>query len=56
MCLTKIIWAFAVDPTATQTAHLLRFDRNPVNQYYGLFNGIDRVYIRRLCGRGAKNF
>jgi transposase len=33
----KIMWAFAVDLTATQTAHLLRLDRKTVNRYYGLF-------------------
>jgi len=31
------MWAFAVDLTATQTAHLLRLDRKTVNRYYGLF-------------------
>lgn len=33
----KIMWAFAVDLTATQTAHLLGFDRKTINRYYGLF-------------------
>ena len=31
------MWAFAVDLTATQTAHLLSLDRKTVNRYYGLF-------------------
>jgi transposase len=33
----KIMWAFAVDLTATQTALLLGLDRKTVNRYYGLF-------------------
>jgi hypothetical protein len=33
----KVMKAFAVDLTATQTAHLLGFDRKTVNRYYGLF-------------------
>ena len=33
----KIMGAFAVDLMATQTAHLLGFDRKTVNRYFGLF-------------------
>ena len=33
----KLMHAFALDLTATQTAHLLRLDRKTVNRYYGLF-------------------
>lgn len=33
----KIMKAFAVDSTATQTAHFLDLDRKTVNRYYSLF-------------------
>jgi len=33
----KIMWAFAVDLTATQTAHILGLDRKTINRYYQLF-------------------
>jgi len=33
----KIMWAFAVDLTATQTAHMLGLDRKTINRYYQLF-------------------
>ena len=36
----KIMKAFAVDLTATQTAHLLGFDRKTVNRYYRLFREV----------------
>ncbi len=31
------MWAFAVDLTATQTAHMLGLDRKTINRYYQLF-------------------
>jgi transposase len=33
----KIMWAFAVDLTATQTALFIGLDRKTINRYYGLF-------------------
>src|SRR5271154_2279411 len=43
----KIMWAFAVDLTATQTAHLLGLDRKTVNRYYGLFRAAIHAHQRR---------
>src|ERR1700733_10817762 len=46
----KIMWAFAVDLTATQTAHLLGLDRKTVNRYYGLFRaGIHAHQSRQIA-------
>jgi hypothetical protein len=33
----KIMWPFAVDLAAMQTAHMLGLDRKTINRYYGLF-------------------
>ena len=33
----KVMRAFAVDMTATQTAEFLGLNRNTVNRYFGLF-------------------
>ena len=38
------MWAFAVDLTASQTAHLLGFDRKTINRYYGLFRVAIHAY------------
>ena len=43
----KIMWAFAVDLTATQTALLLGLDRKTVNRYYGLFRAAIHAYQTR---------
>ena len=41
------MWAFAVDLTATQTAHLLCLDRKTINRYYGLFRAAIHAHQRR---------
>jgi transposase-like protein len=48
----KIMWAFAVDLTATQTAHMLGLDRKTINRYYGLFaiHAHQRRQIAALVG------
>jgi transposase len=43
----KIMWAFAVDLTATQTALLLGRDRKTINRYYGLFRAAIHAHQRR---------
>jgi transposase-like protein len=43
----KIMWSFAVDLTATQTALLLGLDRKTVNRYYGLFREAIRDHQTR---------
>ena len=43
----KVMKAFAVDLTATQTAHLLGLDRKTVNRYYGLFRAAIHAHQRR---------
>jgi len=43
----KILWAFAVDLTATQTAHMLGLDRKTINRYYGLFRVAIRAHQRQ---------
>jgi transposase-like protein len=43
----KIMGAFAVDLTATQTAHLLGLDRKTVNRYYGLFRAAIHAHQSR---------
>ena|ERR1700722_1971650 len=43
----KIMWAFAVDLTATQTAHFLGLDRKTVNRYYGLFRTAIHAHQRQ---------
>jgi transposase len=47
----KIMWAFAVDLTATQTAHFLGFDRKTINRYYGLFRAA--IYAHQSRQREA---
>jgi hypothetical protein len=49
----KIMWAFAVDLTATQSAYLLGLDRKTVNRYYGLFRAAIHAHQTRqiaACG------
>ena len=41
------MWAFAVDLTATQTAHMLGFDRKTINRYYGLFREAIHAHQKR---------
>jgi transposase len=43
----KIMWAFAVDLTATQTALLLSLDRKTINRYYGLFRAAIHAHQSR---------
>jgi transposase len=43
----KIMWAFAVDLTATQTAHFLGLDRKTVNRYYSLFRTAVHAHQRQ---------
>ena len=40
----KILWHFVVDVTATQTAELLRINRNTVNRYYNIFREMIYCY------------
>jgi transposase-like protein len=44
---TKIMWAFAVDLTATQAALMLGFDRKTINRYYGLFRAAIHAHQSR---------
>ena len=41
------MWAFAVDLTATQAAHMLGFDRKTINRYYTLFRAAIHAHQRR---------
>jgi len=41
------MWAFAVDLTATQTAHFLGLDRKTVNRYYSLFRTAVHAHQRQ---------
>ena len=41
------MWAFAVDLTATQTAHMLGLDRKTINRYYGLFRSAIHAHQRQ---------
>jgi transposase-like protein len=41
------MWAFAVDLTATQTAHMLGLDCKMINRYYGLFRVVIHAHQRR---------
>jgi transposase len=43
----KVMQAFAVDLTATQTSLLLRLDRKTVNRYYGLFRAAIHAHQSR---------
>jgi transposase len=43
----KIMWAFAVDLTATQTAHFLGLDRKTVKRYYSLFRTAVHAHQRQ---------
>ena len=43
----KVMWAFAVDLTATQTAHMLGFDRKTINRYYGIFRSAIHAHQSR---------
>lgn len=47
----KIMRAFAVDLTATQTAQLLGFNRNTVNRYFGLFRAAIHAHQCRQMAR-----
>jgi hypothetical protein len=43
----KIMWAFAVDLTATQAAHMLGLDRKTINRYYQLFRLAIHAYQKQ---------
>ncbi len=41
------MWAFAVDLTATQAAHMLGFDRKTIDRYYGIFRSAIHAHQSR---------